>query len=82
MIQEPHVYKGKILGLDRELKVYRGKGKTKVRACIATTKDIEAWLITQYSNEDQTAIGIKVEGGVLVMASTYMPFDSAEPPPS
>ena len=34
LIQEPHVYHGQIKSLSQELKIYKGKEKAHVRACI------------------------------------------------
>ena len=81
LIQEPYLIRGKIQGLQNNLKIYRGSQGPKIRACIATSNNIEAWLLTQYSNQDQTAIGIRMGGDILIVASTYMPYDSIDPPP-
>merc|ERR1711973_815252 len=35
----------------------------------------------QFSNEDQVAIAFKTNQTVMVVCSTYMPYDSADPPP-
>ena len=81
LIQEPHYSINNTMGLSKELKIYKGRSEGKIRASIATTKDIDAWLLTQFSNEDQVAIAMKMEDSVIVFSSTYMPYDSMEPPP-
>ena len=81
LIQEPYLSRGKVQGLHKNLKIFRGSNGPKIRACIATTDNIEAWLLTQFSNQDQTAIGLRMGGNILVVASTYMPYDSIDPPP-
>ena len=83
LIQEPYLLRNKVHGFNlKALNLFVGNGKGKIRSAIITSKSLEAWLLTQYSDEDQVAIGINCGGNVLVMASTYMPYDSADPPPS
>ena len=82
LVQEPYLFKNKIQGFDRKnLKLFSGKSNCKIRACIIVEKNVDSWLLSQFSNEDQVAIGLSCGGSVLVMASTYMPYDSAENPP-
>ena len=82
LIQEPYILRNKVHGFNlKSLKLFVGNDKGKKRAAIVTSKCLEAWLLTQYSDEDQVAIGINCGGNVLVMASTYMPYDSTDDPP-
>ena len=82
LVQEPYLFKNKIHGFDKKgLKLFSGKANCKIRACIIMEKNTDSWLLSQFSNEDQVAIGIKCGGSILVMASTYMPYDSIENPP-
>ena len=81
LVQEPHNTMGKITNISKNLKVFTGKTNQNIRASIITTPDVEAWLLGQFSNEDQVAIAFKSGNKIITMASTYMPYDSQEAPP-
>ena len=52
LIQEPYCPFGRVRGFSKDFNIFTGKENAKVRACILTTKNIGAWLLGQYSNED------------------------------
>ena len=81
LIQEPYCPFGRVRGFSKDFNIFTGKENAKVRACILTTKNIGAWLLGQYSNEDQVAIAFKTNNKIIVLVSTYMPGDSIDAPP-
>ena len=81
LIQEPYQYKGKVKDISKDLVIFSDDSKKKVRACIVTTKNVEAWILSQFTNEDQVTIGMRWGNSFLAVASTYMPYDSELPPP-
>ena len=81
LIQEPYCPFGRVRGFSKDFNIFTGKENAKVRACILTTKNIGAWLLGQYSNEDQVAIAFKTNKKIIVLVSTYMPGDSIDAPP-
>ena len=81
LIQEPYQYKGKVKDISKDIVIFSGDSKEKVRACIVTTKNVEAWILNQFTNEDQVTIGMRWGNSFLAVASTYMPYDSELPPP-
>ena len=81
LCQEPNHNKGKISNINSGLKVVTGFG-VKPRACIILHPDFEFFQLNQFSNNDMVTITIKSKTSrTIVIASVYMPFDSADPPP-
>ena len=81
LVQEPYLYRGKVKGFEKNLNVFTGKKSGKIRSCIVAEKSLDIWPLTQFSDEDQMAVGIIAGGSTLILTSTYMPFDSIEDPP-
>ena len=79
LVQEPHVYKGRVTNINKDFIVYKQPGDN-VRACIITTKNIQAWLLNQFCDTDQATIATKIDNKIIVWCSIYMPYDSATPP--
>ncbi|MCP3661285.1 MAG: hypothetical protein GY696_02130 [Gammaproteobacteria bacterium] len=87
LIQEPWIVYNKVSGL-------RLAGGTlhwdttclSPRACIATSRNLDASLLPQLSSRDTVAVRIECSvAGVqrsIVFASVYLPYDSVTPPPS
>ena len=83
LIQEPYQRFNKATGFSKDYKVISGPGKGVTRACIAVSKKLNFWLLTQFSNEDQVAIVVKSNNKFIVIVSLYMDGVSRElPPPS
>jgi ribonuclease HI len=84
LVQEPYfnINSFHIKGFGKDLKLYVGKSNCKVRACIITSKDVNAWLLSQFSNEDMTTVATRDSNCIKVFSSVYLPFDSPQPPPS
>jgi hypothetical protein len=61
--------------------IFVGKQNCKVRACVVTDKDVNAWILNQFSNEDICTIGIKDSNNINIFVSAYLPYDSPHPPP-
>ena len=61
------------------INIFQYSSKHKVRV---TTKNLNAYQILQFTNADQSTIAFKSEGKIFVFASCYMPFDSADLPPT
>ena len=66
LVQEPHNHKGKISNISKSLNVFTKNNQNNIRACIITTSSINAWLLGQFSNEDQVAIAFKTNHGGLL----------------
>ena len=81
LVQEPHNHKGKVSNISKSLNVFTKNNQNNIRACIITTSNIDAWLLGQFCNEDQVAIAFKTNQTIMVVCSTYMPYDSVDPPP-
>ena len=82
LVQEPYLVRGKVKGFEtKNVNVFTGSKTGKIRACIVVNKLLDVWPLTQFCNEDQTVIGIESGGSTLILASTYMPYDSVDAPP-
>ena len=81
LIQEPYLNRNKLSGFDK-FKIFKGVNKGNFRALIVIKKSINAWLLTQFSDSDQTAISVKTNGKTYILASIYMPYDPQIMPPS
>ena len=86
LIQEPFLRKNR-LSLFDGLEIFQYQGDERVRACIAVSKNIEAWPVIQFTNPDQCVIGFKNNHKTILVSSTYMPHppihdpDIEGPPP-
>ena len=81
-IHEPYLNGGKkVYGFSKNFNLFQGKENCKVRSCIVISKNIDSWLLTQYSDEDITCIGIRDNNKIFVLCSVYMPYTSPTPPP-
>ena len=83
IIQEPRVIKNTVKCKSRYFDTLYKKGGTKVpRTCILIPKELNPWLVNQHSNEDQTTVGLKVNGEEWYICSIYNPYnnDSTKPP--
>ena len=81
LIQEPYVKFGRISGFSSNYKIICSSTKKNVRACIAVSKKLRFWTLSQYTNEDQVAIIVNTNNKKVVLVSLYMPGDSTEAPP-
>jgi ribonuclease HI len=84
LIQEPHFYKGKILGLGSSgFLHFVSNPPLATRACIYTNKKVNAVLLNSFSNSDFVAVQIKYttdgEDQVLICCSAYLPYDTNVP---
>ena len=74
-LHEPYMNSKKnVGGIPRQYTVYQGKYNTKVRSCIAISKKMNSWAMSQYSNEDITTIGIKSHDKIIILCSLYCPY--------
>ena len=81
-IHEPYLSGGKkVYGFSKSFNLFQGKENCKVRSCIIISKNINAWLLSQYSDEDITSIAIRSNNKTFVLCSAYMPYTSPTPPP-
>ena len=81
-IQEPYLANGrKISGFSRNFSLFQGKENCKVRSCIVVSKALNAWLLTQFSDEDTTTIGVKLNSKIFIFCSGYFDYYSAKKPP-
>lgn len=87
LIQEPWLYKGKVGGLgEARGELIYDYNSDNVRACIFVKTELHALKLTNLCFRDQAAIKLKLHmAGTeteAVLASTYLPYDSIQPPPS
>ena len=82
LIQEPYLYKNKVSGVLKNYKIFRGANHRKIRTCIIAENNVNMWMLNQFSNEDQVAVQVKVKDSNIVIASTYLPYDSPTHPPT
>ncbi|XP_055850621.1 uncharacterized protein LOC129915175 [Episyrphus balteatus] len=87
LIQEPWVVRGNIKGLQsKELQLYKSNldsQNSNPRTCIVAKKQFNLFLLTTYSNTDQTTVRLERDGlPMLILSSTYMPYDGTEGPPA
>lgn len=85
IIQEPWIRGNRVQGFGQlhDRLFYCRKGK-RPRAAIHVSKDMNAMILNQFSNDDLVAVRICREpsfGGDFIVASVYMPYDSPLPPP-
>jgi hypothetical protein len=76
-IQEPYEYQNRLVGIDKKYRIFTaGDGKDRA-AIIITTNEIDAILITKFSDEDAVFLEISHENQKLFAASMY--FDLEDP---
>ena len=85
LVQEPWICRGTIKGSPPTANKYIGVGRQgKPRACIYTSKDLDAWMLPQYSNADVVTISINNLQGIIpktvIFSSVYMAEENAAPP--
>ena len=71
LIQEPYVKSDKVRWLDIN-KGYVLAARGAVRTAIYVRKDLEAWLVEEFTSEDLTVCTIKMEGRSWYLASLYL----------
>ena len=81
LIQEPYLRRNKVSNISKDFRIFRGINKGLIRSVIITTRNINGWILNQFSDADQVAIMIKTKKRTIVVASVYMPGDSGTPPP-
>jgi hypothetical protein len=81
LIQEPYAYKGKVKGLGEvgEIHYVRNLGSNP-RACIVTSNDVKATLLSNFCRRDLVAVLTEWKQGKVVYASVYMPYEEVCPP--
>jgi exonuclease III len=87
LIQEPWLYKGQVRGLTSSgWTVYSTTPEGNVRSYIYVRNDINASPLLEFCSRDTTTVRVTYasDGGYeeLIVTSSYLPYDSDEPPPS
>ena len=85
LAQEPWIRGGTIKGSPTTANRHVGIGKQgKPRSCIYTSKDLDAWMMPQYSNADVVTVSINNLQGIIprtvIFASAYMAEENTAPP--
>ena len=85
LAQEPWIRGGTIKGSPTTANRHVGIGKQgKPRSCIYTSKDLDAWMMPQYSNADVVTVSINNLQGIIprtvIFASVYMAEENTAPP--
>ncbi len=75
-IQEPYcTSKFKVNAFNKNYKTYYFENtKDRPRTCIFVPNTINSWLVSQYTDKDQTVVGIKTNGKTLYISSTYFEY--------
>ncbi|TGZ51586.1 hypothetical protein DBV15_11906 [Temnothorax longispinosus] len=83
LVQEPWLAKDRVRGLrTKEYTLLHSQTAGKKRTCIVAKRSLTLTLLTQYSTNDLTVATCESQGNTkLLLASSYMPYDEAEPPP-
>ncbi|XP_077280435.1 uncharacterized protein LOC143907492 [Temnothorax americanus] len=83
LVQEPWLAKDRVRGLrTKEYTLLHSQTAGKKRTCIVAKRSLKLTLLTQYSTNDLTVATCESQGNTkLLLASAYMPYDEAEPPP-
>ena len=83
LLQEPYLANRnkQPTGFNKDLNVFVGASTGKIRACVVTEKSVNAWKLTQFSNNDICTIGVKSNGKIFILVSGYFPYDSPDFPP-
>lgn len=87
LIQEPWVYKGQVKGIDQSVgSLLYDPSEPGPRACIFVKRGCNALKLNGLCSRDLAVALVRLKlGGVpadLVVCSAYLPYDSAEPPPT
>jgi hypothetical protein len=87
LIQEPWIYKGQMRGLrNTGGTVYSVAPDNNASSCIYIRNHINALPLLEFCSRDTTTVRktYTYRGGCeeLIIASTYLPYDSEEPPPT
>ena len=85
MVQEPWICRGTIKGSPPSANRYVGVGRGgRPRACIYTSKDLDTWLLPQYSNADIVTVSVNNLQGIIpktvIFTSAYMAEENTAPP--
>ncbi|KAH8326865.1 hypothetical protein KR067_005013, partial [Drosophila pandora] len=82
LIQEPWIHGDRILGLGAsDFRLYTADVTGKKRACILAKKNLNTFLLPNFSNEDHVAASIEGPGGHLRICLAYMGHYHLGPPP-
>lgn len=86
LIQEPWIYKNKILGFENvTCNVFYSNNRAVPRTCIVTTKDLIVTLLPQFCDGDTTSILLNTgKTGLnedIVFCSAYLPYDGRDSTP-
>jgi len=81
LIQEPWINGNQICGLGlRGYKIWFSNNSGKIRSCILGKKNLNMFLIPQFSDGDITAAGLEFEGNKIWLVSAYMAQEKRIPP--
>jgi len=75
LMQEPYIYNGKVMGLNRKGKIHEHVGPQGSRASIITSTSIDAWPLLDFWSRDLIAIRTRWPSDDVVLASGYLPGD-------
>ena len=85
LIQEPWVCRGAIKESPRNATKHVGASRLdRPRLCVYTSKDLDTWMLPQYSNSDVVTVSISNLEGIIpktvIFASVYMAEENTAPP--
>jgi ribonuclease HI len=81
LIQEPWVRNSKVMGLNnKSFNLFYSQSTGKCRSCILVKKHINAYLLSNLSTPDLTAIKVESQKDEIILASAYMAHDKPAPP--
>ena len=81
LIQEPYVVGGKVCGIGTtDFKLLHVKSEGSQRTCILARKNLNIFLLPNFSGKDQTAASLEIGNRSYLLVSSYLPYDDAVAP--
>ncbi len=81
-LQEPYIKHGRLVGFGNQgtTVMHCPIPKEPNRAALNLSRDLQAWPLTHIMSRDIAAALVDINGKKFIIASVYMPFDSADHP--
>ncbi|KAM8718963.1 hypothetical protein ACLKA7_011635 [Drosophila subpalustris] len=82
LIQEPWVVCGKVSGLGSpDYKLFVSNAQGNIRTCILARKHLNAFMLHNFRNEDNTAVSLELQPAPVRLLACYMAYDQEGPLP-
>jgi len=81
LVQEPWVVGGKVAGLGtKKYKLTLDPKEDKIRTCILAKRHLSMFLLRNYSNGDNTAVGLELQSCSIRVITAYLAFEKENSP--